>query len=47
MRQRISVREHFRRGNAEGASIRMRIDDRNELMMSGLIVFGKSLFTVD
>lgn len=41
MRQQLTAKEHFRRGNAETA-IRMRIGDRNDLMMFGLIVGGKS-----
>ena len=42
MRQQLIAKEHFRRGNAESAAIRMRIGDRNDLMMFGLIVGGKS-----
>jgi len=41
VRQQVIQWEHFRRGNAESAAIRMRIDDRNEAMMFGVIVGGK------
>jgi len=41
MRQRVSTGEHFRRGNAERATIRVRISDRNETILFGLIVDGK------
>jgi len=42
VRQQVNGREHFRRGNAESAAIRMRIGDRNEAMIFGLLAAGKA-----
>ncbi len=42
MRQQVNSGERFRRGNAESVSIRIRIDERNEQMMFGVIVAGKT-----
>jgi hypothetical protein len=41
VRQRHDTQEHFRRGNAEFAAIRMRNCDRGGVMMSVVIVAGK------
>jgi hypothetical protein len=41
VRQQLNTQEQFWRGNAESTAIRMRTNDRDDVMLFGLIVAGK------